>query len=230
MSLTIAQMRSLVRKPLGVEETDDGWSDTDVDLLLNMTLWELTEILDLRLKEEESTDTTVDGTRDYDMPAAYEALEIVSITDPDTNKHVPLIRTTDIAVEQVYDEDEDSRGFPTHYYRRNGFIRLHPTPDDEYTLNIFYRQEVSSIDTDSTATGLPRNWDEIVVAGAIARGYINLGDWIRSNAAESRYHTLIGKRTPTKAKEAKDENAGLRILGYRNNTSKTGSSGRYNRF
>jgi hypothetical protein len=67
---------------------------------------------------------------------------------------------------------------------------------------------IASTDTSK----LPRNWQEIILMGAVYRAYMRLQDYERANAARSHWSTLIASTNMTEDEEESDSpRAGLRI-------------------
>lgn len=211
MSLDIVQMRTKLRKPLGVDE--DDLPDVDVDLLLNTSYWELLDKFPFREKEVTATFQTTIGTRSYDMPQPFEALRQLSILDPSTNEHTPLKRMTVFEYETKYVEGVDNYAMPCKYTREGCFARLWPTPDDIYTITIKYWTTLADL-ADGSDPIIPQAWHEIIVFGGIWRGFIDIGDFARANQMKAHQVSLINSMSPVEAKEEIDTHTGgIEVLG-----------------
>jgi hypothetical protein len=91
--------------------------------------------------------------------------------------------------------------------REGNNLILYPTPDSDtggLNLRISFKQGIASIAADSTGSGLPRNWDEIVVAGAAWRGHKAKGDYNIAQQAANFQIGLIRSAVPVEAKEERD--------------------------
>jgi hypothetical protein len=67
---------------------------------------------------------------------------------------------------------------------------------------VYYKKTLGDILT--TGTGLPKGWDEVIMYGAIWRGFAKLGDWNRKQQAKATQAELVGPKKPTKVKELED--------------------------
>jgi len=56
-----------------------------------------------------------------------------------------------------------SEGKPTEWVRNGDYIYLHPTPDDEYTLYIYYRKRPAYLVADDDTTDIGAEWDEPIL-------------------------------------------------------------------
>lgn len=203
MTLDLTEMRRLVREPLGVDE--DDMPDNEVDLLLNLSLWEIMDKYEFKEKEQTATFETVEGTRNYDMPNPFEAVRSLAIVD-ENGKHHYLKKLTPETYTENYSEDEDAQSFPTHYIREGCFARLYPTPDDEYTVVLRYWKPLSDLSEEAgnIETGLPGNWPEIVVIGAQSRGFRQLGDITRATLWKQMQAGEMNTAMLPEAKEQRD--------------------------
>ena len=214
MSLTLIQMRALLRTGLG------GLSNTelinaDADLYLNMGLWELSNNYPFEETETLFTATLVDGQGEYQLPSSIVSLHSVALID-DQSQRQKLDRMTRDWYDLNYNSSVASRGTPEKYMREDTFLILNPDPNTAIagnTLSITVLKDVASLVSGSNdATGLPRNWDELVVKAAITKGHYFNEDY--SLARESHNFVVTGVRdaVPTLAKEERDSRfAGLDV-------------------
>jgi hypothetical protein len=212
MTLNLTKLRADVRKGLALDATD--LPNADVDSLLNRTYWEILEKFHIRETESSTTFTTNQGQREYVLPPDFESLRISAIVDPDTLKHSKLDLFSVKEYEQVYNEDEAEEGFPTKYFRANESIILWPTPDDTYDIVIHYRQRLEDLADGNIDPMLPRSWQELLIFGAIFRGWLELNDYERANAMKAHYIGMLNSMVPQESKEESDTSlAGLQLLG-----------------
>lgn len=211
--IDLPTLRAELRQLLGVD-SDDLPDDTDIvnnkvgaNLLLNQSYWELLDKFPFREKEVSATFLTVAGTRYYQVPTSFEALRQLSIEDPNSQQHTPLERMTVYEYEQLFVNNDAARGQPTKYAREKDGIRLWRTPDAVYTLTLKYWTVLSDL-SDSNAPQLPQSWDEIVLAGAVWRGFFHLGDHARMASSKAIHTSLINSAVPTEAKEESDTHLG----------------------
>jgi hypothetical protein len=208
MGLTLANLRAEVLVELGVDATDlDSSGSANLDLLINSSWWEVMDKFNFREKEDDCTFATVAGTRDYNLATkilaadttVFDALKQVSILNPDSEQHVRLMEMSIGEYESQYSEDTDTRDIPTHYVRYGGSIRLFPTPDDAYTLTVYYLKVLT--DVASGGPDVPQSWHEIVMYGAVWRGHHRFRDYNSANEARAVQASLIASAMTVPAKE-----------------------------
>ena len=207
MSLTLALLRADLRDHLG--KNSSALSDTDADRLLNRAWWPLSA--QLRFNERETTDTftTTAGTDSYDIPADSDAVQRVVIQGPTDTDWEPLTKIDDWNMfEKPDDEDQDR---PSHYSRRNNQFILWPNPDDAYTVRVKYLRTLDDIQ--SSGPEVPQEWHEVILWGAIARGFFADGDWTRGNQAQQQQATYITQLDTQETREREDRSlSGLKVL------------------
>lgn len=200
--LDLQTLRDDLRDHTGTDDTD--LPDTKADLMLNRSMWEVMDKFHFREKEVTVTFSTVAGTRLYNMPDPFEAMRLLSIKDPDTNEHKKLKRTTIEYYENNYDTDTDAQDFPVYYVREGCAVRLLPTPDDAYELTLKYWTTLADLSDSNTAIVIPPSWHEIILFGAVYRGFLSFGDFVRANGMRQQQIGLINSSVPTEAKEEYD--------------------------
>jgi hypothetical protein len=217
MSLTLQQMRDLVREGLGGLDEQD-MSDPKVDRLLNLSFWELSSKFPFEEKNIRSTFATSAGTENYSLATEIEAaggiemeaFQGMSVVDDQGKAHV-LQRATEAWLETQYSTATTFRGMPEYYVRRDDVIRFWPVPDDVYTIRVLLLRSLDTMQYLSVEqTGLPREWDELTVEGAITRGHYYNQDYNLAQQAENFRVMKIRTAQSTHAKEEEDSRyAGL---------------------
>lgn len=214
--LTLQEMRDLVREGLGgLNELDI--SDPKVDQLLNLSFWELSSKFPFEEKNLRAEFSTVAGTEDYSITTelniggvTLDALQTLSVVDSEGKAH-PLQRSTEAWLETEYSSDATYQAMPEHYVRRADWIRLWPIPDDIYVIRVLMLQTLATLSYLTVElTGLPREWDELTVEGAITRGHYYNQDYNLAQQAENFRVMKIRTAVSTHAKEEVDSRyAGL---------------------
>lgn len=193
-------------------------SQADALLLLNRSYWELLDKIHFREKEAEIELPTVAGQQDYAVPDPFEAVQLISIQDNDSKIWTNLHRLGDFAFEQDKEDGTDAaeehlRGFPTHYMRYGSEIRLRPMPDAVYTLKIKYWTTLDDLAVGENLT-LPPAWHEVVLYGAVHRGFMRLRDFEAASEFKIMQDNLLSTSQPTVAKEERDSHVvGLQVMG-----------------
>lgn len=181
-TITLARMRYRLRQGLGGLDTTD-LPDVDADELLNWALWELEDKFPFKEKECLRTAQTLDGMKSYDLPSDLDALKGVAIQDSE-GQWYPLERISEHREDEIFRDSADTEARPTKYYREDDKIVLHPTPDKAYTMQIrMWRTVASLLEGQVETPGLPRNWHELVIEGAIARGHFYSQDYDEARQA-----------------------------------------------
>lgn len=216
MSLTLSDFRRLLRRGLGNLTTGD-MSNPEADELLNLSLWHIEDTFPFELKEVEYTTSLVDGQAIYNLSGISTLDAIVSVrVEDEFSKYHRLDRMTRTEYNEMHDGSSDAEGFPKYYLREGNAMYLEPTPgadEDTLTLAISLKESLDSfLEGSSEASNLPRNWDEIVLQGAIWRGHNLNRDYELRDSAYNLQQSLIRGTVPTESKEEEDSHhAGLDV-------------------
>lgn len=201
MTLSIERMRYLLRKGLGGLDDNDLPTE-DADELLNLALWEISNNFGFEEKENVSTGLLTAGTRTFVLPSTLEAVISVAVKN-DVDQWGKLERMSSARNDEVETEDTTAQALPEFYFRRNDRLVFEPTPDADYSIRITQWQTVESLLAGcGTTTGLPRNWDELVVEGAVVRGHFYGQDY---NLAQQATSLQVGKLRSTVETVGKEE-------------------------
>lgn len=215
MSLTLDRMRAKVRLSLGGLDSSD-LDNTNLDELLNLSLWELEDKFPFEIKETIFASALVSGQYEYGMPLSpllFDAIVSVAVID-DEGQRFKLDRMSRSWLDDNFDDSD--LGQPEKYLREGEIITFFPIPDttqDGFAFEIAAKEGVSDISGSNPATGLPRNWDELVTMGAIWRGHFDNQDYELARESLTIQTALIRSSVPTIAKEEDDsQQAGLQVL------------------
>jgi hypothetical protein len=83
-------------------------------------------------------------------------------------------------------------------------VKLWPTPDDVYTITIKYNTVLEDLSDDNASSNLPHQWDEIILYGAVWRGWIKLGDTEKAKEIKGFWTSLFSGLKPVESKEEVD--------------------------
>lgn len=207
MSLSLDNLREDLRIHLGMDS--DDLPNVDADRLLNRSWWPLSSQLRFNEKDAIHTFTTVAEQNNYTLPLDNDAIQRVLIQDPDTEAWSPLVKFNDETL--IAYEDDASVGIPESYSRRGSEFILLPTPDNAYSIRVKYQKTLEDIQ--SSGPGIPQEWHEVILWGAVARGFFLLGDWTRGREAQTQQGVYVQSLQTQEERETVDRShSGLRVL------------------
>lgn len=198
--ITLALMVDSVERICGISA--DDVPDGLIEILLNRSWWEIMNKFKFRQKDLVVDFPLVAGSERYEVPDQFEALRSIAVYDTENKSHY-LERVTSKWYMERYDSDEDSRGFPTHYFREGSTINLYPTPDAAYNAILRYTGTLADLAEDNDPS-IPQEWHEIIVYGGCWRLALELGDFQRKEALQNTQIGLINSCVPVESKEASD--------------------------
>lgn len=207
MPLTLTLLRQDLRDHLGVDDSD--LIDADADRLLNRSWWTMAAQLRFSEKDAEFSFSTVASQQSYALPTDSDAVERVVIKDLDTGSWEPLTKIDDWNMFEKQDEDEDQ--IPAYYSRRGSEFILWPIPDDAYDVRVKYQQTLA--DLQASGPGVPQEWHEVILWGAVSRGFFKLGDWARGKEAQNQQAVFLQSLSTQEERETIDRSmSGFKIV------------------
>ena len=217
MSLNLKQMRSLVREGLGGIDLQD-LPDEKTDIYLNVSLWELEDKFPFKAKESIHETVLVVGKWSYDLTKAtrLDAVNSVSFVDTYGKSH-KLSRIGRDTFEEVFNDGTvtNPNGVPCSYYREKDSLIIWPPASSQEAgrpLVVSIKQSIESLMEADDTTGLPRNWDELVVMGAVSRGHFFGKSYTEARESRNFQAGIVRSTVATETKEEEDSRyAGLRV-------------------
>jgi len=217
MTLTLTRMRVQVRRGLGgLDSLDLG--DTDLDEMINMSFWELEDKYPFESKETVFTSTLVTDQVEYDLSGLDTLDALVSVSWVDTNgESQKLEQMTRSVFDTIFNDatSTDPSGPPEQFLREGNVLTIWPPPSSDenaQTIRLALKESVATLSGGADTTGLPRNWDELVVYGAISRGHVLNGDYDKAREMRDFQVGITRSTVPTESKEAEDARwAGLDV-------------------
>lgn len=209
MSLTLALLREDLRTHLGMDSND--LDDTDADRLLNRSWWSVSS--QLRFSERDGTYNfdTVAGTRSYSWASDMDAVQRVVAKRSDEDTYGPLAKIDDWNMFAMRDDDSGVEGRPVRYSLRENNIILDPVPDDVYNVSVKYLKTLA--DLQSSGPDAPQEWHEVILWGAISRGFFSRGDWNRGTAAQNQQLAYMAGLDTQETKSQEDRvYSGFRVI------------------
>ena len=211
MPFSVNDQITELRRIIGVDDDDDGFTDSGCLLLLNRAWWALMDTFQFREKEKTVYFQTVAGVNLYQVPQPFEATRQISIEDINDMSHMTLDFMTPLVYESVYVNDSNAWAKPTNYTREGDAMRLWPVPDDIYNMTLKYWFPFQDLTSGSTPP-VPQIWHEIVLYQAASKAYMMIQDHSRAFSIGSYADTLLARINPTEGKEERDtRNASLAV-------------------
>lgn len=208
----LSELIDELRDHLGVDE--DELEDYDASVLLNRSYWELLSAHPFREKERWLEFELQAGVRIYNAPNPMEALRGIYVIDSSNGKRVALRRSSYKIYEESYNAQDDAQGKPCIYMRHEHKIFVSPTPDVAYKATMYYWTTLTELLEGDDLVDAPREWREIVLNGAIQRGWTKKGAYNRMEIMRKMNSDMISKIVPVEAKEEIDSSmAGVECPG-----------------
>lgn len=206
MSLSLAILRQDLRLHLGMDDLD--LPNADADLLLNRAWWMLSSQLRFSEKDAVYTFSTVSGTESYALPTDSDAIQKVILQESGEDAWDTLTNISDWNMFEL--KDQETEGRPTHYSRRGSNFILWPNPDNVYDVRVKYLRTLADIQ--ASGPDAPQEWHEVILWGAVSRGFYAIGDWTRGQQAQAQQSLLIQSLDTQETKEHEDRVfSGLRV-------------------
>ncbi len=209
MTLTLDRMIALTRKGLGGLDSDD-LSDVETIEYLNLALWDIEDKFPFKAKETEMRFPLVSTQFEYTLPATLDAISSLALLDSEGQRH-KLERKSRAWMDENIDES-GGNGTPTFYLREDTTLILYPIPDAILTMILTLKVSIESLLAGAVdETGLPRNWDILVVQGAVVFGHFFAGDYNESRQAANFQITGVRSAVLNLAKEEKADSRYARL-------------------
>ena len=224
--MNLPELLDELKKHLGLPEGHPDFDNTRLISFINRSYHEIRDKAPFKDNKTYQDRELVPGTNEYlaldndPVPSDLKQLLHVSILDPKdvgTDNHTPLDRINIREFESLYQgnspiiEDgiaaESYRGRPTKYLIHGDYIQLVPAPDKAYILRVYHEViDLDYADPANTLSWTPPVWHEIILFGAVYRGYVALGDMVRAQEFRNMQANLMNSTEPA---DAKDEQANV---------------------
>jgi hypothetical protein len=204
MGFNISEMRSELRIHLGNLSTT-ALPNPDADLLINRSWWQCQNSLGFEELKNQRSFSTVVGTNSYALNPTVDEESIRSLSYyTESGQSVPIYPIKLDEYAEKYSTDENLRGAPENYFREGDNIILWPDPDDVYDIVLYYLATLDDWNDANPENTIPQSAHEIVLYGAVWRGYDRLGNLGRGSSFMDRQKSMIVSYVPP---AAKDQNA-----------------------
>jgi len=140
------------------------------------------------LENEDSQDTAV-GVAYVNKPS--DCLFVQTIDDTTTDKKLRNISWMDY-IKKTGRASSSMRANPRCWVTRGSRIYLYPTPDDAYTLAIYYRKRPAALSGNDDTTDIGAEWDDVLENLVIYQSLMRLGEPEKAKAYYEHYMEMIG--------------------------------------
>lgn len=204
MGFNISQMRSELRVHLG-NLSSTALPDGDADLLINRSWWQIQNALGFEELKNQRSFSTVVGTNSYAIVPTVDEESIRSLSYyNESGSSIPIYPVKLDEFIEKHTTDENLRGAPENYIREGDNIVIWPTPDDVYDIVLYYLATLADWNDANPNNPIPQSAHEIILYGAVWRGYDRLGNLARSSSFMDKQKSLISVFV---LPSAKDQNA-----------------------
>jgi hypothetical protein len=168
MSLsTYSELKNSVENYLNRSDLTDVIPD-----FITLTENRLNRELRVRANMVRATTTTTSGTAFYDLPS--DLIELRNITYDTSSSSYALTYLSPESSSREY--GSTGNGFPRAYTNLGKNIKLAPTPDGAYTININYFQKLNSLSDSVTSNDILTEFPDLYLFGSCMEGAIYLND------------------------------------------------------
>lgn len=143
---------------------------------------------DFRELQDVEVITTVLGTADSALPSNFQRLVNATI-ELDSGTVIPLVSES---VPNIY-KHVASSGRPERYAIDGGNIRLWPTPDSAYTVNLRYYRTPAPMSATTDLPSIPPEYHHLLVSYALWHCWERENDWNAAQYHKARFDEDIAK-------------------------------------
>jgi len=143
----------------------------------------------------------------YGIPSDCE--QVLRLRDATSGWKIRKADDRDEALQEAL-ENEIS-GKPTSYIRQRDWVRLDPTPDGAYVIEMFYLASIIELSADADVPVIPASWHEGIVKLARHYFYDDSGDVPKSQYALSIYNSWLTTKPNEIDEEKRDLDKGVRL-------------------
>lgn len=227
--ISVDQMIVKLRRNTGLDINDPDWTIPDLKLVLNQSWWEILNKFDFREKEASYTITTIAGDYTYSVDNLQEAFLSAAITNPITQQSTKLDPMSIAFFQENFNDnaiiDIQYQSQPALYYRSNADLVIYPVPDQAYTISVQMLLSLADLAT-GNYPDIPREWDEIILYGAVWRVFLETGDTLRADYYVNHQARLINNTVPVQSKEESDYTRTAKLTTPTTRLSSRGGLGR----
>lgn len=204
--MQLSEIRTMLRRRVG-NPTSGQATDSFLDQIINIAYRDVANRFRFHQSRLLFSFSTVVGTQSYDLPSDCRVL--LRVRNTTQNYEGKLEKLGDRRVAEITDEETD--GTPTQYARYNNKLYLYPTPDQIYTLEIYYKQELTDLAADADIPVIPTSWHYGIVLLARFYYFDDQGETAKAIAANNIYDNWVSNQPDELDEEKVDFDSGVSI-------------------
>jgi len=195
--MNLGQMRTKLRRRIG-NPVDPNVTDDLLNEMINQGYRDVADRFRFHKNRKLCTFLTVAGQSNYGLPT--ELLSIIKMRDMSNGGRIMKSDARQDSEREV--DTTDNEGKPKHYTRYKSWVMLRPTPDDEYTIEVFYKADIVDLVSDVEEPILPVVWHYGIVEMAKYYYYMDQPDLPKAQAAMAAFNDWVSSK-PTEVDEEK---------------------------
>ena len=183
---TLAQLQASVQAlGFGTDTATQqaGWLNDEYRAVAGLRRWQWLQ--------GEATFATVAGTSSY-TPGALRNLDSVRVADAQGNEQYMEYKPINFVLDKLHRFNQlTDRGAPRYWTWFQQKVYLYPIPDAVYTVQYEFVSNITAMASAGDTTLMPEAYDEILVWGAAARGFVRQNNWLQRDFAQSQRQALL---------------------------------------
>lgn len=202
--MQLSEMRVMLRALVGNPSIVDA-TDSALDEKINLAMHDISDRYRFHKARKRCTFLTVVGQSSYSLPSDLSAIYRLQ----DLTNFKKLEKIGDRQFSSVTNDD---LGKPLKYVRYRDFVELLPIPDGIYTIELFYKYFVQSLEQDGSVPGIPPAWHYGIVLLGKWYYYIGQSDTPKAASAYESFKLWASDKPTEIDEESVDIDSGVDIL------------------
>lgn len=193
MGLSFGGFTEAVMAALG-HPPPDLVSEDEVAGVINDAYFEVARKFRHRRMQSDTTVSTTSGTNEYALPSDYFWMRVVR---DETNNENLLSKSLGF----IQSRNDGVNSQPLYWATEDYNIILSPTPDDTYTIRLWYFARPARLVAPADKSVFEDEWDEIIKRGAEAKAFYLMGEYDRQIHAKNLQRSLMNDIQETQVLE-----------------------------
>jgi hypothetical protein len=192
----VAYQLSTIRTKVQQRIKDTGYSNSEITNYINDTQNDVFNEYPISIWESTQDYTLTAGVSDITngsgLPTNFVQAIDIFIT---TSGMESVLQYRDFQdIDLLYPDPTDNpNGVPMYWYKYGNTIRVYPSPADAYTITLRYLARPTELSNDSDVPQIPKEFEEILVAGATFRILQIKDNYDQAGVWQNKYDELLQK-------------------------------------